>query len=124
MNSKLLAVMIAITMLVLPKISLATDKGYLGFGTEATISGFFSPILKRVKVTEVQNGSPAAEAGLRVDDQILEANGKAISGAPAREMAGALRNVMPDQHLRLKVKHSDGTQSEVNIIAGTKRDAG
>ena len=88
--------------------SVATaGKGSLGFGTEATFSGFFSPVLKRVKVTTVLPGSPAAAAGMKPGDYIIEANGRAINGAPAKEMAKQLKDVQAGQQLQLKLKRGD-----------------
>jgi C-terminal processing protease CtpA/Prc len=46
-----------------------------------------------MKVTTIEPGSPAAIAGLLVGDFIVEANGKKIEGAPARELAGQMREV-------------------------------
>jgi C-terminal processing protease CtpA/Prc len=96
----------------------AGSKARLGFGTEATISGFFSPKLKRVRVTEVVPGSPAARAGLLTGDQVMQANGQEIAGAPARAMAKALREVAPGQHLRMRVRRADGSLHDVDIVAG------
>jgi C-terminal processing protease CtpA/Prc len=96
----------------------AGSKARLGFGPEATISGFLSPKLKRVRVTEVVPGSPAARAGLLTGDQVMQANGQEIAGAPARAMAKALREVAPCEHLRLRVRRQDGSLHDVDIIAG------
>lgn len=101
-----------------PVASFAADKSRLGFGTQATISGFLSPKLKRVTVTQVQPGSPAAIAGLAVGDQIIEANGKTIAGAPVRQMARQLRDLKSGEHLRLKVKRSGETLLSIDIIVG------
>lgn len=97
----------------------AGNKAHLGFGTEVTISGFFSPKLKRVRINEVIPSSPAAKAGLLVDDELLEANGKLISGAPAREMARQLKDIKAGEHLKLKVKRKDGSIVYVDIVAGS-----
>jgi C-terminal processing protease CtpA/Prc len=93
-------------------------KGKLGFGTEATISGFFSPVLKRVKVASVAPNSPAAIAGMKSGDYIIEANGRAIEGAPAREMAGRLKNIKPGERLRLKLKRGAEFVT-VEVVAGS-----
>jgi C-terminal processing protease CtpA/Prc len=97
--------------------ALAGNKAHLGFGTEVTISGFFSPKLKRVKISEVIPESPAAKAGLLAGDELMEANGRVLAGAPAREMAGTLNAIKPGEHLRLKVKRKDGTIASVDIVA-------
>ena len=92
-------------------------KGKLGFATEATVSGFFSPVLKRVKIASVAPGSPAAVAGVKPGDYIIEANGRTIEGAPARGMADKLKNVKAGEHLRLKLKR--GTEFvTADIVAG------
>ena len=96
----------------------ALAKGKLGFGTEVTVSGFFSPVLKRVKVASVAPGSPAAAAGLRPGDYIVEANGRVIEGAPAKEMAGQLKNIKPSEHLRLKLKRG-AEFIAADIVAGS-----
>ena len=93
-------------------------KGKMGFATEATSSGFISPVLERLKVITVRPGSPAAAAGLRAGDYITEVNGRVIVGVPAREMAGKFKNMQVGQKLLLKVKRGD-TFVNVDIVAGT-----
>jgi C-terminal processing protease CtpA/Prc len=116
-NRSVALLVLSIAFLATPLIANAA-KGKLGFGTEATISGFFSPVLKRVKVTTVALRSPAAEAGLKPGDYIVEANGRSIEGAPAREMAGQLKNVQPGQHLRLKLKRGEAFVT-ADLVAGS-----
>lgn len=99
--------------------SASSGRAKLGFGTQATISGFLKPVLKRVRVGQVVPGSPAERAGLQSGDEILEANGKKVPGAPAREMAGALRNIAPGEQLRLKVRRGDGRLLDLTIVATT-----
>ena len=93
-------------------------KGKLGFATEATSSGFISPVLERLKVATVRPGSPAAAAGLKPGDQITEIDGRVIAGAPAREMAGALKNMQVGQKIRLKVKRGDELVT-LDMVAGS-----
>ena len=64
--------------------------------------------------------SPAAKAGLLAGDELVEANGKVIDGAPAREMAGALKNIKPGEHLQLRVRRKDGTIANIDIVAGSR----
>lgn len=117
MSIKKVQILLTVLLLAVAFVAVAA-KGKLGFGSEATISGFFSPVLKRVKVTTVLAGSPAAAAGLRPGDYILEANGRVIEGAPAREMAGLLKNVQPGERLKLKLKRGESVLS-TEIIAGS-----
>ena len=95
----------------------AAAKGKLGFGTEAVFSGFFNPVLKRVKVATVAADSPAAAAGLKPGDCIVEADGQTIEGAPARVMVEKLKHVQPGQHLRLKLKRGESLLN-IEIVAG------
>ena len=93
--------------------------GKLGIATEATVSGgFISPVLERLKVATVRPGSPAAAAGLKPGDQITEIDGRVIAGAPAREMAGALKNMQVGQKIRLKVKRGDELVT-LDMVAGS-----
>lgn len=99
-------VLLAVALLGAASVALAA-KGSLGFGTEAAFSGFFSPVLKRVKVTTVVPGSSAAIAGMKPGDYIVEADGRVIEGAPARELAKRLKSVQAGDRLRLKIKRGD-----------------
>lgn len=83
--------------------SVAVAKGRLGFVTEVSVSGIFSPVLKRVKVASVTPGSPAAIAGMKAGDYIIEADGHAVEGSPAREMAARIKAIKPGERLRLKL---------------------
>jgi C-terminal processing protease CtpA/Prc len=113
---KTFAVLFASVLLLVSSSAIAA-KGKLGFGTEATISGFFNPVLRRVKITTVVPGSPAAAAGVMPGDYIVEANGRAIDGAPAREMAKQLKDIGPGAHLRLKLKRGEAFVM-ADIVAG------
>lgn len=84
--------------------SAAVAKGKLGFVTEVDVSGVFRPVLKHVKVASIVPGSPAAAAGMKPGDYIVEANGRAIAGAPAKELAAQIRGIRPGETLRLKLK--------------------
>ena len=98
--------------------ALAGKKSKFGFGMETTVSGMLSPKLKRIKVSEVQPGSPAASAGLKAGDMIIEANGTLIAGAPAREMAARFKAIKTGQHLRLKVQRGNQALADIDIVAG------
>lgn len=91
-------------------------KGHLGFAIEATTSGLFSPTLTRVAVKSVRPGSAAAAAGLLTGDVVLEVDGHAVPGAPAREMAARL-NLQSGQHLLMKVRHPNAVVAILDMIA-------
>ena len=91
-------------------------KGKLGFSTEATSSGFESPVLEKLTVAEVRPGSPAAGGGLRSGDHITEVNGRAIAGEPAGEVANLFKELEVGQKVSLKITR--GTDSlSLNLVA-------
>lgn len=98
--------------------AVATERGRLGFTVYVEVDGdFVTPILKSVRVQEVEPGSPADKGGLHVDDLILQAQGKPLAGANAREVA-AMVQVPPGARLRLLVRSVSGQQRHVTIVAG------
>ncbi len=98
--------------------AVATERGRLGFTVYVEVDGdFVTPILKSVRVQEIEPGSPAEKGGLQVDDLILQAQGKSLAGANAREVA-AMVQVPPGKRLRLLVRRSNGVERHVTIVAG------
>jgi len=93
-------------------------RGRLGFTVYVEVDGSYSkPILKSVHVQEIEPGSPAEAGGLKVEDRILQVQGKPLAGANAREVA-AMIQVPPGEKLRLMVLSADGAQRHVTIVAG------
>lgn len=94
-------------------------KGRLGFAVEVETSGFFlSPSLQRVSITTVTPGSPAALGGLRAGDAVIDVDGVAIKGSPAKSLGAKLQGLAPGQHLRMTVRHPDGRVATLDLIAG------
>jgi len=93
-------------------------RGRLGFTVYVEVDGSYAkPILKSVRVQEIEPDSPAHAAGLKIDDLILRVQGKPLAGANAREVA-AMIQVPPGEKLQLVVHGSDGAQRHVTIVAG------
>lgn len=62
----------------------------------------------------VQQNSPAARAGLRVNDRIVAVNGRGVSGG--QDLVGLIHNSLGK---RLLITYSrDGAQSQVPVVAG------
>jgi predicted metalloprotease with PDZ domain len=57
---------------------------------------------------------------MKAGDYILEANGRVINGAPAREMSKQLKDVQVGERLRLKLKRGD-VLLDVIIVAGPQK---
>jgi C-terminal processing protease CtpA/Prc len=97
-------------------------RGTLGFSVEVEGDGsFWKPVLLSARVTKVNPGSAAEAGGLQVSDEILEVQGKKISGANAREIA-ALLELRPGQSLRLQVRKVGGTEQSLVLVAGVARE--
>jgi len=93
-------------------------RGRLGFTVYVQVDGSYAkPILKSVHVEEIEPGSPAEAGGLKIDDQILQVQGKPLAGANARDVA-AMIQVPPGAKLRLVVRSTDGAERNVTIVAG------
>ena len=110
-------VLVAVTLLVVASGAVAA-KGKLGLGLQYSASGFVSPVLTQVKVTVVTAGSPAALAGVKPGDYIVEFNGQHIAGAPARATASQFKSLQPGQHVHLELKRGNAFVN-VEIVAGT-----
>ncbi|MEO8779000.1 MAG: PDZ domain-containing protein [Rhodanobacter sp.] len=109
-------VLLALALLVVASGAMAS-KARLGFGTQVSVSGFFSPTLEKIKVTTVTAGSPAAAAGLKPGDYIVAVDGKPVSGAPARAMASQFKNLQPGQHVLLKLERGHAVVN-ADLVAG------
>jgi len=83
----------------------AVIRGYLGINVGDSLNTQRS--LPGITVTEVAPGSPAAEAGLRVDDFIVEFNGAAVSS--------------PSEGLDLVANSTPGSQLEITYYRGNQR---
>lgn len=113
-----MAVCAALLLLTQAPASADGTRGRLGFTVYVEVDGSYAkPILKSVHVQEIEPGSPAEAGGLKLDDQILQVQGKPLAGANARDVA-AMVQVPPGAKLRLVVRSTDGAQRHVTIVAG------
>lgn len=78
--------------------------------------------LKGVLVSEVFEGEPAAKAGLKVYDVIMEINGKKI--ADGRQLVTAVSSYVPGASIQMKIMR-EGKEQELKILVGKRpsRDA-
>jgi C-terminal processing protease CtpA/Prc len=112
------AAICAVALSLEPAAALDPGRGRLGFTVYVEVDGSYAkPILKSVWVQEIEPGSPAEAGGLKVEDLILQVQGKPLVGANAREVA-AMIQVPPGANLRLLVRSVDGLQRHVTIVAG------
>ena len=118
-SARNLRIAVVICLLAVSFGSFASEKVLLGFGTQVVLSGYLPPRLKRVIAAQILPGSPAEKAGLSNGDVIIEANGKAIEGASAWDMARQLRNIKAGEHLILKVERGNKKLVNIDIVAGS-----
>ena len=113
------------TLLVLLVLALSTGsalaaKAWFGFGTGVQTDGFFlNPKLKQVRITTVAPGSPAQQAGLQPNDEIVSLNGQAVAGRPALGMMHTMDSFKPGDRLTVVVKRGDAQKTLV-LVAGSK----
>jgi len=91
--------------------------GRLGFGFEVETDGLFSSTLKRITITSVAEGAPAQQAGLLPKDEVEAVNDVPVAGTPGGRLKGIIDATHPGDHLRLKVRRTDG-EHLVDITAG------
>ena len=96
-------------------------KASFGFAVELDTSGFMlNPTIEAASIARIAEGSPAQKAGLRVGDLLLSANGTPVAGAKAKKLSALMDSLGPGDLLRLKVRRLDGTESLVEVVAGTR----
>jgi C-terminal processing protease CtpA/Prc len=107
-------------MLALPQPGWAGERGFFGFSLAVASEGFsFNPVLKSIKVAKVTPDSPAAQAGLKDGDEIIEVAGRTVAGSKAKEMM-ALAQKEVGQSLQLKVKRPEGETRALTLVAVKK----
>ena len=93
-----------------------------GFGIAIDVDGegfFLNPTLKTVTVKSVAPGRPAAEAGIKPGDQIIEVEGKLVAGTKARELEPLMKKNVGEK-LTLRVKRATGEVFTVTLVAAAK----
>jgi len=97
----------------------AAGKPLIGISFSVETDGFFSTTLKKVTITEVKPGAPAAQAGLQVGDDVVAANDLPIAGTPGSKLSAMIGAAKPGDHLRLRVQRG-GAEQQVDIVVGER----
>jgi serine protease Do len=101
----------------------AGSQGYLGVLVSDVDSDSASKLkLKEVRgavITLIDHDAPAAQAGLRVNDVVLEMNGQAIEGA--EQFGRMMREVPPGRKVSLVISRDGGTQTIGVQLADRKK---
>ncbi|MBO9685609.1 MAG: PDZ domain-containing protein [Mitsuaria chitosanitabida] len=115
--------LVAAGLMVASTLAVAGERGVFGFGLSIESEGFFlNPTLKSVKISKVTPGSPAEHGGLKVGDEVLEVEGRAVAGAKAREIQ-ALAEKDVGQALVVKVRHLGGEIAAITMVPVAKLES-
>jgi C-terminal processing protease CtpA/Prc len=118
---KLLPQSIAVLLFMLAR-SAAADPGSFGIGVSVDGEGFFlNPTLKSVKIEKVVPNSPAAKAGIKPGDLVLEIEGHPVAGTKADVLKPYLQREV-GQSTRLLVKKTNGETVALVLVAAPKAD--
>ena len=94
--------------------------GTLGFAIDVDGDGFFlNPTLKTVTIKSVVPGRPAATAGIKPGDQIVEVEGRPVIGAKARDLQPLMKKNVGET-LALRLRKPSGELYTVSLVAAPK----
>lgn len=95
------------------------DAGYLGVRVadvdSADVSRLDLPALRGARVTSVEDSSPAAQAGLRADDVIVDLDGEPVRSVST--LTRMVRETPPGRSVRLSVVRGGKTR-QVTVVTG------
>ena len=100
-------------------------RGWLGIRAQdvtpqtAASMGLTRPVAEMAVVTEVAENSPAAEAGIKTGDLIVELNGKPVP--KSHELPSLIADTPPNQKITLKIIHENKEQM-VSVKIGELAD--
>ena len=98
-------------------------RGWLGLGTQdltaAIAEGLGLPVHEGAVVVNVDEGTPAARAGLRPDDVIVALDGKPVASAGA--LTRRVGVMHPGEQVTLTI-YRDGQKQERKVTLGTRPD--
>ena len=93
----------------------AAEKAWYGFHIKPDTGGFpLNPTVRSVVIDKVKANSPATAHGIRVGDEIIEAEGRIVPGGRAIQLISIL-NKRPGELLQLRLRRPDGSTYLVRI---------
>jgi serine protease Do len=105
-------------------VSLGGPVSYLGIGVKEILADRAKELkLKEeagVEVTRVDDNSPAAQAGLKAGDAVLEYQGQRVEGA--EQFVRLVRETPVGRQVRLKIVRSGSSQT-LNAVIGSRENA-
>jgi C-terminal processing protease CtpA/Prc len=94
--------------------------GTFGFAIDVDGEGsFLNPTLKTVTIKSVVPGRPAATAGIKPGDQIVEVAGRPVLGSKARELQPLMKKNVGET-LALRLRKPSGDLYLVSLVAAPR----
>jgi serine protease Do len=97
-------------------------RGYLGIGvaeiTSESAKELKLPEVRGVEITRVEEDSPAAKAGLKPDDVVLEYNGQRVEGT--EQLTRMVRETPPGRQVQLVISRN-GSRQSLTVTTGQAR---
>jgi C-terminal processing protease CtpA/Prc len=91
--------------------------GYFGLKVRVDGSGFFlNPTITTATIENVAPDTPAAQAGVRAGDQIVEVEGHRVPGSKVKEVAPLMEKQV-GQSLTLKLRRPSGEEYSARMVA-------
>ena len=97
----------------------ATEPGWFGLIFKVDTDGLFSRTIRSATITGLTPNSPAASSAIRAGDEVLEVEGVAIAGQPARVVVALVRK-SPGETLHIRLKHPSGQTYAVALTASVR----
>lgn len=94
----------------------AEERAWYGFHIKPQTSGFvLNPIVQSVTIDMIAPNSPASRAGIRVGDELLEADETKIAGNRGLSLVSLLKK-QPGETLRLNLRRPGGETYRVTVV--------
>ena len=121
MFSRLITLLFVVTLISTGAL-FAAEKGWFGFSVAIGAETIFSlnPVIRAIKIADVEPDSPASRAGLQKADEVLELENVKVAGKRANELKPLMQKSVGET-LHLRLKHSDGREYSAALVAAAKR---
>ena len=106
---------ISILLTIISLCSYADEHGEKGFKLDVTVSGFFSPEVKKAIIKSVVEGSSAEKEGIEIGHELVAIDGCKIPGCSASKAKGMLQKNVGET-VTLTLVKPDGKTYEALVL--------
>lgn len=115
------AMRVALAVVITASIPVQAAKGPTGLYITGDRSGFvFNPVMTRVYVQKVDDGSCAERSGFVAGDEIVTIEGSVVAGRKARELMSYWKSLKREDGVRFVVKRNEEPRNLVLCGASTR----